>query len=256
MQEENESINSSRSPLLEETSSTSFVQSRSSDYSTFGLSNTATMSKKNDPMIRDKKQLPLSDFGTSVIAFLGSIFIIVPLWFTLLLPLTVAWQTVSFGKKLIEKVTSKGDKNGSTSKQEDPKALIGKIEKTNTAIADRQFDLVLMGATGACFLSSCFCLVLLCGIGFTGRLAAIYLAKQYGTSVKWAIAGRRRDALEKVRSELLKYNKDLHDLPIVIADSYNEDTLNTMTAATKVVITTAGPFSKYGTALVKSCARK
>jgi short subunit dehydrogenase-like uncharacterized protein len=38
---------------------------------------------------------------------------------------------------------------------------------------EKQYDLVLFGATG-----------------FTGRLAAEYLAKSYGTSISWAIAGR------------------------------------------------------------------
>ena len=44
--------------------------------------------------------------------------------------------------------------------------------------AERQYDIVIFGATG-----------------FTGRLAALYVARQYGArSFKWALAGRRRDA--------------------------------------------------------------
>lgn len=62
-------------------------------------------------------------------------------------------------------------------------------QATAAAAAQREFQLVVFGATG-----------------FTGKLAVAYLAKQYGTSVKWAIAGRRRDALLKVAS-----SDDLHD---------------------------------------------
>jgi short subunit dehydrogenase-like uncharacterized protein len=59
--------------------------------------------------------------------------------------------------------------------------------------------------------------------------------------------------LEKIRNELVKFDGNLKDLPIIIADSFDEASLNKMTQSTKVVITTAGPFSKYGTPLVKSC---
>ncbi len=52
--------------------------------------------------------------------------------------------------------------------------------------------------------------------GFTGQLAAAYIAKKYGTrQFKWAIAGRRKDALEKIRSELSIHDKGLAELPIV-----------------------------------------
>jgi short subunit dehydrogenase-like uncharacterized protein len=43
------------------------------------------------------------------------------------------------------------------------------------------FDLVLYGATG-----------------FTGTLAAKYVNSEYGSSLKWAIAGRTQSKLEKV----------------------------------------------------------
>ena len=51
----------------------------------------------------------------------------------------------------------------------------------------REYDLVIWGATG-----------------FTGKLVAEYLARQYGTgeSLQWAIAGRNRDKLEQVRRRL------------------------------------------------------
>ena len=54
--------------------------------------------------------------------------------------------------------------------------------------------------------------------GFTGKLAATYLAKQYGTKggFSWAIAGRTRSALEKLKSDLIKVNSDVSSLDIII----------------------------------------
>lgn len=57
---------------------------------------------------------------------------------------------------------------------------LGKTHYTHVHVSctDRKYDLVIYGATG-----------------FTGRLATLYIANQYGNkSFKWAIAGRRKDA--------------------------------------------------------------
>lgn len=99
-------------------------------------------------------------------------------------------------------------------------------------MADRKFDVILFGATG-----------------FTGKLAAEYLTKQYGGSgLKWAIAGRSASKLEPLRAKC-------NDLPeIVVADSGDEASIRAMVAQTKVLLTTAGPFARYGTPVVKACA--
>ena len=104
----------------------------------------------------------------------------------------------------------------------------------STDTSTRTLDLVVFGATG-----------------FTGKLACSYLAKTYGRTIKWAVAGRRRDALEKVRGAL---GPEFHDLPILIADSTDQTALNAVAARTKVVISTAGPFSLHGSGLVAACA--
>ena len=98
-------------------------------------------------------------------------------------------------------------------------------------------DIVVFGATG-----------------FTGKMAAKYIARQYGCRFRWAIAGRRRAALEAVRNELSLIDNSLSNLPIIIADSADLVSLHSMTMLTKVVITTAGPFDKYGSDLVRYCA--
>jgi len=99
-------------------------------------------------------------------------------------------------------------------------------------MAAREFDIVLYGATG-----------------FTGGLATEYLAKSYGTTLKWAIAGRSRDKLEAVKA------KEGAGIPeIIVADSSDKASLLAMAEATSVVATTAGPFARYGTLLVEACA--
>jgi len=98
--------------------------------------------------------------------------------------------------------------------------------------SERKYDIVVLGATGFC-----------------GKLGALYLADKYASSgLKWAIAGRSQDKLEKVR-------KECKDLPeIVICDTTNEESINAAVAQTKVMLTTAGPYSRYGTPVVKACA--
>ena len=55
-----------------------------------------------------------------------------------------------------------------------------------TALVKREFDVVVMGATG-----------------FSGKLLAEYLVKNYIGSVKIALAGRSKEKLEDVRRRFL-----------------------------------------------------
>lgn len=99
----------------------------------------------------------------------------------------------------------------------------------------RNFDIIVYGATG-----------------YTGRLVCEYLYKQYGINgdVKWAMAGRSRDKLEQVRDDMGVPS----GVPFVIADADDVQSVNTMAASTKVVITTVGPYQLYGSELVAACA--
>ncbi len=99
----------------------------------------------------------------------------------------------------------------------------------------RPFDLILLGATG-----------------FTGRLVAEYLLKAYGLEgkLKWAIAGRNLDKLQRVRGELGEER-----IPLLHADSLDPASLDALTVQTKVLCTTVGPYAKYGSETVASCVR-
>jgi len=96
----------------------------------------------------------------------------------------------------------------------------------------RDYDIVIWGASG-----------------FTGRLVAEYLYKNYNyKDLKWAIAGRDKEKLNTVRENYLDEN-----IPIILADSFDESSLVEMVKKTNVVCSTVGPYAKYGSLLVKSC---
>ena len=100
---------------------------------------------------------------------------------------------------------------------------------------NRDFDIVVWGATG-----------------FTGALVAEYLLAQYGIgdTLRWAIAGRSEAKLETLRQAL---GPKAVSLPSIVADSFDEQKLAAMAAKTRVVITTVGPYAKYGSPLVAAC---
>lgn len=55
--------------------------------------------------------------------------------------------------------------------------------------SDRHYELVLLGANG-----------------YTGRLAAEYIATNLPTDLRWAIAGRSRDKLSSLAEDIQKLN--------------------------------------------------
>ena len=101
----------------------------------------------------------------------------------------------------------------------------------------RKYEIVLFGATG-----------------FTGQLTAQYLAEHGGASLRWALAGRNLDKLEQVRAQLSKTSPQCATLDLLQADASDADALRKVASASKVVITTVGPYIRYGEALVAACA--
>ena len=99
--------------------------------------------------------------------------------------------------------------------------------------AQREFDIVLYGATG-----------------FAGKLTAEYLARA-GGDARIALAGRSQDKLRAVRDTL---GEKAQSWPLIAADASQPSTLNAMAEQTRVVVTTVGPYLKYGLPLVAACA--
>ena len=94
--------------------------------------------------------------------------------------------------------------------------------------------------------------------GYTGKLVAEYLVRACharGSKLRWAMAGRNQGKLEAVRRDLTAIDDSLASLPIVIADGFDQASLDALAASTRVVATTVGPFSKYGAGLAATCAR-
>ena len=90
--------------------------------------------------------------------------------------------------------------------------------------------------------------------GFTGRLVADYLAQAYavapdgGEPLRWAIAGRDADKLADLRDEYA-----LEPSEVIVADARDPESLRAMCRATEVVVSTVGPYARFGSALVAAC---
>ncbi|XP_076276701.1 saccharopine dehydrogenase-like oxidoreductase [Lasioglossum baleicum] len=101
-------------------------------------------------------------------------------------------------------------------------------------MANDRLDIVIFGATG-----------------FTGSQAvkvAAQLSKE--KQFKFGVAGRRKEALEGVVKE---FASDIENVPMIIADLKDEESLKKMTEQAKVVVNCCGPYRFYGEPVVKAC---
>ncbi|GAA4878180.1 hypothetical protein GCM10023235_67840 [Kitasatospora terrestris] len=103
--------------------------------------------------------------------------------------------------------------------------------------AQRPYDLVLFGATG-----------------FTGGLTAEYLARHAPAGCRWALAGRNPAKLAAVRGRLAAIDPACADLPLLTADASDPASLREVAGQARVVISTVGPYIRYGEPLVAACA--
>lgn len=97
-------------------------------------------------------------------------------------------------------------------------------------MSDREFDIIVFGATG-----------------FVGKLTAEYLAKHAPAGTKVALAGRSENKLAQIRFDL---PEPANAWPLVIADINSPASLDALAARTRVVCTTVGPYLKYGEAVL------
>lgn len=99
---------------------------------------------------------------------------------------------------------------------------------------DRSLDAVLFGATG-----------------FVGRLTAEYLARAAPDGARIALAGRSQARLGETRAGL---DARASDWPTLVADSSDPESLAKLASTARVVVTTVGPYRKWGLPLVEACA--
>ncbi len=93
-----------------------------------------------------------------------------------------------------------------------------------------RYDLVVFGATG-----------------FTGRLAAAYLAAHAPKELRIAIAGRSGAKLEALKRDLPR------EVGVIVADSSDREAVGRMVSAARVILSTAGPFATYSDSVVEAC---
>jgi len=99
----------------------------------------------------------------------------------------------------------------------------------------RDLDVVLYGATG-----------------FVGRLTAGRLAASVPDGVRIGLAGRSRERLEALRAGL---GGAAAQWPVLLADADDPASLAALAGATRVVVTTVGPYARHGLPLVQACAQ-
>ncbi|KAM3717975.1 Lipid droplet localized protein [Dirofilaria immitis] len=100
-----------------------------------------------------------------------------------------------------------------------------------------RYDIVLYGASG-----------------FTGvYVLKLLIEQQNQENVTFAIAGRNETRLKRLLENLSQeMNKNLQNIPIIIADSYDESTLAAMAKQAKIIINVVGPYRLYGEVVVKA----
>ncbi|MEF8806411.1 MAG: saccharopine dehydrogenase NADP-binding domain-containing protein, partial [Bacteroides sp.] len=98
------------------------------------------------------------------------------------------------------------------------------------------YDIVVWGATG-----------------FAGQLVAEHLTSHYpAAELSVALGGRNESKLRRL-AEGLADESDREEIAIVVGDATKPASLREMASQTKVVCTTVGPYTTYGTPLVEAC---
>lgn len=95
-------------------------------------------------------------------------------------------------------------------------------------------------------------LTLLGATGFTGALTADYLAQQLPEGARWTIAGRDAAKLDASVARIAEAGGVVPQVAKV--DLSDEVAMRRLAEDTKVLITTVGPYLKYGEAAVKAAA--
>jgi len=100
----------------------------------------------------------------------------------------------------------------------------------------QEFDVIVYGATG-----------------FTGRLVAEHLLRTYGPQgdVRWAMAGRD---MQKLKDVSIALGAPMN-FPLIAANASDAGALDALAHRARLVITTVGPYQRYGEALLAACVR-
>lgn len=103
-----------------------------------------------------------------------------------------------------------------------------------TSINSRKYDVVLYGASG-----------------FVGRQTVAYFVNHpevRARGLRFALGGRSGSKLEQVRAQC-----GAEDADIVVAEAHDLEAMDALARSARVVLSSAGPFALYGSALVEAC---
>lgn len=100
-------------------------------------------------------------------------------------------------------------------------------------MSSKPFDIILIGATG-----------------FTGKRAAHYLKDKTPVNLKWGIAARNNNKLDRIADEL-----SVTDDRRFIVDTTNTEQVESVVKQARIIITTVGPFSLYGEEVIAACSK-
>ncbi|KAF9416228.1 hypothetical protein HW555_006387 [Spodoptera exigua] len=104
---------------------------------------------------------------------------------------------------------------------------------------DKSLDIIVLGATG-----------------FTGKCTVQHLArltKEKYWDVTWGIAGRSKDKMQTLITDLNKLGLDVKNVPMVESDIENRESLKKALQLAKVVINCTGPNSVLSAPIVEAC---
>ena len=94
----------------------------------------------------------------------------------------------------------------------------------------REYDVIIWGASG-----------------FTGKLVTRYMKKLYTDgNLKWAVAGRNSSKLAAL---------GIPEANTLLADSNDQESIDQLVQKGRVILTTVGPYARYGSSLVAACAK-
>lgn len=86
--------------------------------------------------------------------------------------------------------------------------------------------------------------------GFTGRQTVEYFARHAPAGLRWAVAGSSRARLESALAAAAAPHVDA-----LVADSRDQASVDAVVRRARVLLSTAGPYARYGTPVVDACVR-
>ncbi|OMH82009.1 Trans-acting enoyl reductase, partial [Zancudomyces culisetae] len=103
---------------------------------------------------------------------------------------------------------------------------------------ERQYDILIWGVTG-----------------FTGTLVYEYFLEHGNEDLRVAVGGRNEEKIQKILDNYRdRYTQKVKKTGVFVCDSSDEKGLTEIVSKTLVVISTVGPFARYGEPIVAACA--